>query len=97
MIWVAIQTTKSKKLNLDVVWLDVANEYGSVPHEMIHLALRIYHVPEDIQMMLDDFFSGFRMSFSAGDYTTNWINQEVGIATRCTISPILLVMAWKSY
>ncbi|GFO07105.1 reverse transcriptase [Plakobranchus ocellatus] len=44
MIWEAIKKAKSKKLNLDVVWLDLANAYGSVPHEMIQLALRMYHV-----------------------------------------------------
>ena len=31
---------------------------------MIPLALRMYHVPGDIQVMLDDYFSGFRMRFS---------------------------------
>ncbi|GFO36627.1 LOW QUALITY PROTEIN: polyprotein [Plakobranchus ocellatus] len=44
MIWEAIQRAKSEKLNLDVV-LDLANAYGSVPHEMIQLALRMYHIP----------------------------------------------------
>ncbi|GFO10397.1 reverse transcriptase [Plakobranchus ocellatus] len=56
---------------------------------MIQLALRMYHVPEVIQVMLDDYFSGFRMRFSTNNYTTNWVNLEVGIAMGCTISPIL--------
>ncbi|GFR84509.1 reverse transcriptase [Elysia marginata] len=51
----------------------------------------MYHVPEDIQVMLD----GFRMRFSTSDYTTNWINLEVGIAIGYTISPILFVMAME--
>ncbi|GFS06189.1 reverse transcriptase [Elysia marginata] len=58
MIWEAIQRAKLQELNLDVVWLDLANAYGSVPHGMIQLALKMYHVPEDIQVMLDDYFSG---------------------------------------
>ncbi|GFN92499.1 reverse transcriptase [Plakobranchus ocellatus] len=62
---------------------------------MIQLALRMYHVPEVIQVMLDDYFSGFRMRFSTNDYTTNWINLEFGIAMGCTISPILFVMAME--
>ncbi|GFO18905.1 polyprotein [Plakobranchus ocellatus] len=49
MIWEATQRPKSEKLNLDVVWLDLANAFGSVSHEMIQLALRMYHVPEVIQ------------------------------------------------
>ncbi|GFO06374.1 reverse transcriptase [Plakobranchus ocellatus] len=62
---------------------------------MIQLALRMYHVPEVIQVMLDDYFSGLRMRFSTNDYTTNWINLEVGIAMGCTISPILFVTAME--
>ncbi|GFR94326.1 reverse transcriptase [Elysia marginata] len=95
MIGEAIQRAKSGKLNLDVVWLDLPYAYGSVPHEMIQLALRMYQVPEDIQVMLDDYFSEFRMRFSTSDYTTNWINLEVGIAMGCTISPTLFVMAME--
>ena len=96
MIWEAIQRAKSgEKLNLDVIWLDLANAYGSVPDQMIQLALRMYHVPEDIQVMLDDYFSGFRMRFSTNSYTTDWINLEIGIAMGCTISPILFVVAME--
>ncbi|GFO10260.1 reverse transcriptase [Plakobranchus ocellatus] len=45
--------------------------------------------------MLNDYFSGFRMRFSTNNYTTNWINLEVGIAMGCTISPILFAMTME--
>ncbi|GFN73755.1 reverse transcriptase [Plakobranchus ocellatus] len=77
IIWEAIQRAKSEKLNIDVIWLDLASAYGSVLHEMIQLALIVYHVLEVIQVMLDDYFSGFRMRFSTNNYTTSWINLEV--------------------
>ena len=48
MIWKAIQRARTEKLSLDVVWLDLANAYGSGDHQVIQLALRLYHVPEDI-------------------------------------------------
>ncbi|GFO33354.1 reverse transcriptase [Plakobranchus ocellatus] len=35
------------------------------------------------------------MRFSTNDYTTNWINLEVGIGMGCTISPTLFVMAME--
>ncbi|GFN79314.1 reverse transcriptase [Plakobranchus ocellatus] len=50
-------------------------------------------VQKVIQVMLDDYFSGFCMRFSTNNYTTNCINLEVGIAMGCTISPKLFVMA----
>ena len=40
MIWDAIQSARTKKRNLDVIWLDLANAYGSVPHTLIQLALK---------------------------------------------------------
>ena len=95
MIWEAIQRAKSEKLDLDVVWLDLANAYGSVPHQMIQLALKMYHVPEGIQIMLEEYFAGFKMRYSTESFTTDWINLEVGIAMGCTISPILFVMAME--
>ena len=95
MIWEAIQRAKSEKLNLDVLWIDLANAYGSLPHEMIHLSLRMDHFPKDIQVMLDKYFNSFWMRFSTNSYTTDWIDLEIGIAMSCTISQILIVKAME--
>ena len=94
-IWNAIQKAKAEKRDLDVVWLDLANAYGSVPHKMIQLALELYHVPQNIRAMLNTYFQGFTMRFSTQEYTTNWINLGVGIAMGCAISPILFVLAME--
>ena len=32
MIWEAIQKAKTNKKDLDVIWLDLVNAYGQVPH-----------------------------------------------------------------
>ncbi|GFO36198.1 reverse transcriptase [Plakobranchus ocellatus] len=64
-------------------------------HHMIQQALKMYHIPEDIQVMLEDYFGGFKMRFLTERYTTGWINLEVGISMGCTISPILLVLAME--
>ncbi|RUS69816.1 hypothetical protein EGW08_022421 [Elysia chlorotica] len=57
-------------------------------------ALRMYHVPQEIQVMLDDYFSGFQMRFSVSDLTTDWISLEIGIGIQHPpTSPILFVMA----
>ncbi|GFN92640.1 LOW QUALITY PROTEIN: reverse transcriptase [Plakobranchus ocellatus] len=41
------------------------------------------------------YFSEFRIGLSTNDYTTIWINLEVRIASGCTISPTLFVMAME--
>lgn len=95
MIWDAIQKAKTGRKNLDVIWLDLANAYGSVPHEMIQMSLQAYHVPPNIREMLKIYFDGFSMRFSTKEYTTSWIDLDVGIAMGCAISPILFVLAME--
>ena len=70
MIWEAIQKAKANKKYLDVIWLDLANAYGSVPHQMIHLFLQMYHFPAEISSMLGTYFDGFQMRFTTIDFTT---------------------------
>ena len=95
MIWDAIQKAKTGRKNLDIVWLDLANAYGSVPHDMIQLSLQMHHVPLNIREMLRTYFDGFSMRFSTNEYTTSWIDLGVGIAMGCAISPILFVLAME--
>ncbi|GAA6076945.1 uncharacterized protein LOC107739136 [Tachysurus ichikawai] len=45
MIWKQIQTAKRNKSELHVVWLDLANAYWSVPHQLIRFALNFFHIP----------------------------------------------------
>ncbi|CAC5371101.1 unnamed protein product [Mytilus coruscus] len=44
-----IHEAKTGKKNLAVVWLDLANAYGSVPHKLIDMAMDHYHIPEHIR------------------------------------------------
>ncbi|GFR61785.1 reverse transcriptase [Elysia marginata] len=62
---------------------------------MFQLALTMYHVPADIQVVLDHHFDEFPIGFSTSDYTTNCINLKVGIDMGCTMSPIPCVMAME--
>ncbi|KAL0189460.1 hypothetical protein M9458_016559, partial [Cirrhinus mrigala] len=56
MIWDQIQTAKCNKLDLHIVWLDLANAYGSVPHHLIRFALNFFHIPPCIQSLITNYF-----------------------------------------
>ena len=76
-----------------MIWLDLANAYGSVPHKLTWLALEMYRIPSDISDMLRAYFGGFQMRFSTKEYDTKWIALKRGIAMGCGVSPILFIMA----
>ncbi|KAI8498014.1 hypothetical protein Bbelb_239580 [Branchiostoma belcheri] len=95
MIWHTIQTAKKSRRNLSVVWLDLANAYGSVPHALIKFAMQFLWVPEKVTNYIMQYYDNFYMRFSTSEYTTGWQGLEVGIPMGCAISPILFVLAME--
>ena len=95
MIWHTIQKAKERKEDLAVIWLDLANAYGSVPHSLIWYSLEFFHIPGKLVKFLKCYFDNFRMRFTTREYTTSYQKLEVGIPMGCAISPMLFVMAME--
>ena len=95
VIWEQIQRAKREKGDLHVVWLDLANAYGSVPHQLIEFALEFFHIPVCIRALVAKYFEDLQMCCTHQDFTTGWQQLEVGIAMGCSISPILFVAAFE--
>ncbi|KAL5272883.1 hypothetical protein ACHWQZ_G000900 [Mnemiopsis leidyi] len=45
-MWEVIKDARLNRRDLSVVWLDLANAYGAVPHVLILKALRYYNIPD---------------------------------------------------
>ncbi|XP_063448172.1 uncharacterized protein LOC134727719 [Mytilus trossulus] len=88
-----IREAKDSKGELAVVWLDLANAYGTVPHKLVELMLERYHVPYGVRELIREYFNHLQLRFTVGDFTTSWQRLEVGIVTGCTISVILFSAA----
>ena len=91
-----IREAKSEKKNLVVTWLDIANAYGSIPHDVIQKALLKAHVPENTRHLIESYYSDVKIRFTTKNFTTEWQRVEKGIITGCTLSVILfaLTMSW---
>ena len=87
-----IREARIRNGDLTLVWLDLANAYGSIPHPLISVALEHYHIPDQAQKLVKSYFGDIRLRFTVENKTTRWQNVEKGIVTGCTISPILFVM-----
>ncbi len=77
------------------MWLDLANAYWSVPHQLIRLALNFFHIPPCIQSLVTNYFNNLHVCYSASEFTTAWHQVEKGIAMGCSISPILFTTAFE--
>ena len=88
MIWDEIQIAKKEKLDLVVVWLDLANAFGSVPHKVLEYSMRHFWIPDEVVVLMMSYYHKFIMRFTTRSFTTEWQRLEVGIPAGCTISPI---------
>ena len=79
--------------NLAVLWLDLANAYGLIPHKVVEETLHRYHVPSFISNLILDYYNNFNLSFTMGTKTLDWHRLVRGIITRCTISATLFSLA----
>ena len=95
MIWHQIQTAKKDKRDLYVTFLDLANAFGSVPHELLWESFNFFHVPEPITTLVKGYFQDLQLCFTTPDFTTTWQRLEVGIMAGCTISPLAFTMAME--
>ena len=95
VIWHQIQTAKKEKKDLHVVFLDLANAFGSVPHGMIWTAFSFFQVPEGITRLIRAYFRDFQLCVTTHTGTTAWQRLQVGIMAGCTISPLAFTMAME--
>ena len=85
-----IREAKVNNKDLTIIWLDIANAYGLIPHTLIDEALKDYYIPKHIQGINNGYFDGVQLRFSVGEETTSWQRLEKGIVTGCTISVVVL-------
>ena len=91
-MWEVIKDARVNRKDLSVVWLDLANAYGAVPHVLIARALRFYNVPPKVVDIILLYFSGVYGRFSSKTVTSQWQKFEIGIFMGCVISVILFVL-----
>ncbi len=95
VIWHQVQTAKKEKKDLHVVFLDLANAFGSVPHEVLWTAFNFFQVPEGITRLVKAYFQDLQFCVTTQDITTAWQHLEIGIMAGCTISPLAFTMAME--
>ncbi|KAK7904929.1 hypothetical protein WMY93_017536 [Mugilogobius chulae] len=95
IIWNQLQAAKKNKKNLHVVFLDLANAFGSVPHRILWAAFAFFQVPETITKLVQAYFRDIQFCITTCSGTTAWQHLELGIMAGCTISPLAFTMAME--
>lgn len=95
MIWHQVQAAKKDKRDLHVVFLDLVNALGSIPHNLLWKSFNFFHIPEHITTLVKTYFQDLQLCFTTADFTSAWQRLEVGIMAGCTVSPLVFTMAME--
>ena len=91
LVWQELKSTKSDKKNISAVWLDIANAYGSIPHQLIFLALERYGVDPTWIDIIRAYYAGIWSKSFSPKASSSWHQHLRGIFTGCTVSIILFL------
>ena len=93
MVWKSLNEARENKGDIANVWLDIANAYGSIPHQLIFLALRRYGVPEKWISIVTNYYQGLWSRSFSESAPSSWQEHKRGIFAGCTLSIVLFVAA----
>ena len=85
----ALRRVKQDKRAIVLSWIDLANAYGSVKHNLIQFALNWYHVPEHIQGLIFDYYEKLSASVTTKQWKTAFFSFDIGLFQGCVLSTIL--------
>lgn len=66
-----IREERENKGNLIVLWLDLTNACGSIPHKLVEEAMHWHHIPGKSRDLILDYYNGFSLRVSSGSTTSN--------------------------
>ena len=91
MIWDALKDARLNQKDLVAIWLDIANAYGSISHQLIFLALRRYGIPKKWVSIVETYYHGGWSRSMSENARSSWHRHEKGIFTGCCLSIILFL------
>ena len=66
LLQTAVEEATFRRRTMSVVWLDLCNAFGSVPHGVLGELFRSLPIPDDLRRLLVDIYTGNVMEFSVG-------------------------------
>ena len=85
----ALREAKDEQRQIVVAWIDLANAYGSVRHNLIQFAMNWYHVPRHVQELVFDYYNKLMATVETKEWSTGFFLFDIGLFQGCVLSTIL--------
>ena len=85
----ALKDANLEQRQIVVTWIDLANAYGSIRHNLIQFALNWYHVPEFLQELIFNYYEKLKAKIKTNAWSTGFFLFDIGLFQGCVLSTIL--------
>ena len=89
------QESKRRNKNATIVWIDLKNAFGSVPHDTMWNMMARLGVPADFHAICRDIYHNAVHTIRSIAGNTPLILLNQGIKQGCPLSPLLFNMFWR--
>ena len=83
------------KKTLHVTFFDLADAFGSVPHDVILQSLQQNHFPQELQVYFKQFYSKATSKVTTKTFHTNPFTFKKGVTQGDPMSPIIFILAFQ--
>jgi hypothetical protein len=91
----ALEDATKHQRQFIAVWIDLANAYGSVMHNLIQFALWWYHVPADVAAIIFDYYEKLCAQVVTKEWSTGFFRYSIGLFQGCVLSTILFDLVFN--
>jgi hypothetical protein len=74
-----IEEARHKRKSISICWLDLANAYGSVHHDLIRFSLRHYHAPQSFISVVSNLYQDLTGIIRTKSWTTSPFPLQIGV------------------
>lgn len=85
----ALRDATQQQRQIVITWIDLANAFGSVRHNLIQFALDWYHVPKMIQNLVFNYYEMLKAKVQTNNWSTGFFLFDIGVFQGCVLSTIL--------
>ena len=90
-----IRHAKLKRKTLHIAFFDLADVFGSVPHELLYHEMKRAHVPRQIQCYVEKFYDNLESQVVTKNYKSCLFSFKRGVMTGDPMSPICFQLAFQ--
>ena len=90
-----LKDAKSTRRQIYVVWVDLMNAYGRVPHNLILYALRHYKFPEWLIDYMFKYYDELIVRVVTKDWKSNWFHYMLGLFQGDPLSVVLFLIVFN--